>query len=154
MDIFSTLKAMPNKLLNKDGSITDFKGNIISPADPNLAEVYKRSKSIANKFLNDDDEVKTYAEISVEIFEVVDILPEIGEKNKIYLVPSENGYFDEYFYNSNGKWDKIGEVKIDLSNYPNREEVAEAIAANSVEDKKYTDDAIKQNITNVLGGIY
>ena len=50
MDVFSTLKAMPNKLLNKDGSITDFKGNIITPADPNLADVYNRSKAIANKF--------------------------------------------------------------------------------------------------------
>ena len=69
-------------------------------------------------------------------------------------MPSENGYFDEYFYNSNGKWDKIGEVKIDLSNYPTRDEVANAIAANSTEDKKYTDEAIKQNITNVLGGEY
>ena len=49
---------------------------------------------------------------------------------------------------------KIGEVKIDLSNYPTREEVANAIAANSTEDKKYTDEAIKQNITNVLGGEY
>ena len=62
--------------------------------------------------------------------------------------------FDEYFYNPNGKWDKIGEVKIDLSNYPTRDEVANAIAANSTEDKKYTDEAIKQNITNVLGGEY
>ena len=69
-------------------------------------------------------------------------------------MPSENGYFDEYFYNSNGKWDKIGEVKIDLSNYPTRDEVANAIAANSTADKKYTDEAIKQNITNVLGGEY
>lgn len=145
MDVFSTLKAMPNKLLNKDGSITDFKGNIISPADPNLAEVYERSKSIANKFLNSEDEVKTYAEISVEIFEVVDVLPEIGEKNKIYLVPSENGMFDEYFYNPNEKWDKIGEVKIDLSNYPNRQEVADAIAANSTADRQYVDEQI-QNI--------
>lgn len=154
MDIFSTLKAMPNKLLNKDGSITDFKGNIISPADPDLAEVYERSKSIVNKFLNGNDEIKTYAEISVEIFEVVDVLPEIGEKNKIYLVPSDSGMFDEYFWNENNKWDKIGEVKIDLSNYPNRDEVASAIAANSTEDRKYTDDAIKQNIINVLGGEY
>lgn len=154
MDVFSTLKAMPNKLLNKDGSITDFKGNIITPADPNLADVYNRSKAIANKFLTNTDEVKTYAEISVEIFEVVDVLPEIGEKNKIYLVPSENGYFDEYFWNENNKWDKIGEVKIDLSNYPSREEVVNAIAANSTADRKYTDDRIKVSITNMLGGEY
>ena len=142
MDVFSSLRAMPNKLLNKDGSITDFKGNIITPADPALAEVYARSKSIANKFLNSDDEIKTYAEISVEIFQVVDVLPEIGEKNKIYLIPSENGMFDEYFYNSNNKWDKIGEVSIDLSDYPNKHEVADAIAANSVADREYVDEQI------------
>ena len=69
-------------------------------------------------------------------------------------MPSENGYFDEYFYNSNGKWDKIGEVKIDLSNYPTKDEVANAIAANSTADREYTDTAIKTSITDILGGIY
>lgn len=156
MDVFDTMKALPNKLLNADGSITDFQGNILAPADEVLAEVYKRSKSTANRFLDNDGEVKTYAEISVNIFEVVDELPEFGEKNKIYLVPSKDfpGSFDEYFWNENNKWDKIGEVKIDLSNYPTKEQVAEAIAKNSVEDKKYTDDAIKTSITKVLGGEY
>ena len=145
---------MPNKLLNKDGSITDFQGNIILPADDSRAEAYRLSKAIANKFLNSDDEIKTYAEISVQLFTIVDVLPEEGEKNKIYLVPSENGMFDEYFWNDNNKWDKIGEVTIDLSNYPNRQEVADAIAANSTADREYTDNAIKASITDVLGGEY
>lgn len=156
MDIFSTIKALPNKLLNADGSITDFQGNILSPADDALAEVYKRSKSIANKFMDNDGEVKTYAEISLDIFVPVEELPEYGEKNKIYLVPSKDfpGEFDEYFWNPNNQWDRVGRVKIDLSNYPTREQVAEAIAKNSVEDKKYTDEAIKTSITKVLGGMY
>ena len=145
---------MPNKLLNKDGSITDFQGNIILPADDSRAETYRLSKAIANKFLNSDEEIKTYAEISVQLFTIVDVLPAEGEKNKIYLVPSENGMFDEYFWNDNNKWDKIGEVTIDLSNYPNRQEVADAIAANSTADREYTDNAIKASITDVLGGVY
>ena len=154
IDTFNLLKSMPNKLLNKDGSITDFQGNIILPADDSRAEAYRLSKAIANKFLNSDEEIKTYAEISVQLFTIVDVLPEEGEKNKIYLVPSENGMFDEYFWNDNNKWDKIGEVTIDLSNYPNRQEVADAIAANSTADREYTDNAIKSSITDVLGGIY
>lgn len=154
IETYNLLRALPNKLLNSDGSITDFQGNTILPADNGRAETYRLSRAMANKFLNNNEEIKTYAEISVQLFMVVDSLPEEGESNKIYLVPSENGYFDEYFYNTNGKWDKIGEVTIDLSNYPTRDEVANAIAANSTADKKYTDEAIKQNITNVLGGEY
>ena len=154
IDTFNLLKSMPNKLLNKDGSITDFQGNIILPADDSRAEAYRLSKAIANKFLNSDEEIKTYAEISVQLFTIVDTLPTEGEKNKIYLVPSENGMFDEYFWNDNNKWDKIGEVTIDLSNYPNRQEVADAIAANSTADREYTDNAIKASITDVLGGEY
>lgn len=154
IDTFNLLKSMPNKLLNKDGSITDFQGNIILPADDSRAEAYRLSRAIANKFLNSDEEIKTYAEISVQLFTIVDVLPEEGEKNKIYLVPSENGMFDEYFWNDNNKWDKIGEVTIDLSNYPNRQEVADAIAANSTADREYTDNAIKASITDVLGGEY
>lgn len=154
IDTFNLLKSMPNKLLNKDGSITDFQGNIILPTDDSRAEAYRLSKAIANKFLNSDEEIKTYAEISVQLFTIVDVLPSEGEKNKIYLVPSENGMFDEYFWNENNKWDKIGEVTIDLSNYPNRQEVADAIAANSAADREYTDNAIKASITDVLGGEY
>lgn len=154
VDAFNLLKSMPNKLLNKDGSITDFQGNIILPADDGRAETYRLSKAIANKFLNSDEEIKTYAEISVQLFTIVDTLPTEGEKNKIYLVPSENGMFDEYFWNDNNKWDKIGEVTIDLSDYPNRQEVADAIAANSTADREYTDNVIKSSITDILGGAY
>lgn len=125
--VYELSKALPNKWLNADGSITDFQGNIISPANEMNAEVYKTSKALANKFITENDEVKTYAEVSFEMFLVVDTLPEEGEKNKIYLIPSDNGMFDEYFYNENGKWDKIGEVSIDLSNYPTFTQMNKAI---------------------------
>ena len=125
--VYELSKALPNKLLNADGSITDFQGNIISPANTINAEVYKHSKAMANKFVTESGDTKTYAEISFEMFIVVDTLPEEGEKNKIYLVPSENGMFDEYFWNINNEWDKIGEVTIDLSNYPTFSQMNQAI---------------------------
>ena len=125
--VYELSKALPNKLLNADGSITDFQGNIISPANKVNAEVYKNSKAIANKFVTESGDTKTYAEISLDIFRVVDTLPEKGEKNRIYLVPGENGMFDEYFWNENGKWDKIGEVSIDLTNYPTFDQMNSAI---------------------------
>lgn len=127
--VYELSKALPNKLLNADGSVTDFQGNIISPANEINAEVYKNSKSIANKFMTESGDTKTYAEISLDIFIVVDTLPEEGEKNKIYLVPGQNGMFDEYFWNENSKWDKIGEVNIDLSNYPTFNQMNSAIDA-------------------------
>ena len=154
IETYDLLRALPNKLLNSDGSITDFQGNTILPADNGRAETYRLSRAMANKFLNNTEEIKTYAEISVQLFMVVDSLPEEGESNKIYLVPGDNGYFDEYFWNPNSKWDKVGEVTIDLSNYPNKKEVADAIAVNSTSDRTYTDEQIRSNITNVLGGEY
>lgn len=128
MDLtYEMSKSLPNKWLNPDGSITDGQGNIIQPANESGRQVYNTSKSFVNKFVDTDGEAKTYEQISLNIFEVVEELPETGEKNKIYLVPAENGMFDEYFYNENGKWDKIGEVMIDLSNYPTFDQMNAAI---------------------------
>lgn len=125
--VYELSKALPNKLLNADGSITDFQGNIISPANEINAEVYKNSKAIVNKFVTESGDTKTYAEISLDIFIVVDTLPEEGEKNRIYLVPGTDRTFDEYFWNENNKWDRIGEVNIDLSNYPTFDQMNAAI---------------------------
>ena len=132
-------KSLPNKLLNEDGSVTDFQGNTVLPADDTRADVFKLTKPIANKFETEDGDVKTYAQISLELFVPVEVLPDIGEKNKIYLVPSDNGMFDEYYWNENEKWDKIGEVSIDLSKYWTIDEV-----------KQYVDGQVK----DVLGGEY
>ncbi len=119
-------KALPNKWLNPDGSITDSQGNIISPATTTMAAVYKTSKSIVNKFIDVDGETKTYEQISMDIFVPVDKLPETGEKNKIYLVPAENGTFDEYYW-INDKWELLGNVSLDLSDYPTFEQMNAAI---------------------------
>ena len=121
-------KALPNKWLNPDGSITDGQGNIISPATTTMAAVYKTSKSIVNKFIDVDGETKTYEQISMDLFIPVDELPEVGEKNKIYLVPADNGTFDEYYWVvDQGKWEELGNVSLDLSNYPTIDQMNTAI---------------------------
>lgn len=131
-------KALPNKWLNPDGSITDSQGNIISPATEAMASVYKVSKSIVNKFIDIDGETKTYEQISLNIFVPVDKLPATGEKNKIYLVPAENGTFDEYYW-INDKWELLGNVALDLSDYPTIEQM---------------NAAINEAIYGALGGVY
>ena len=131
-------KALPNKWLNPDGSITDGQGNVISPATTTMAAVYKTSKSIVNKFIDVDGETKTYEQISMDIFVPVDKLPAAGEKNKIYLVPADNGTFDEYYW-INDKWELLGNVALDLSDYPTIEQM---------------NAAINEAIYGALGGVY
>ena len=120
MDIVYELsKALPNKWLNPDGSITDGQGNIISTGNQSMAELYKNSKSQVNKYIDVDGEIKTQSQISADIFVPVDKLPETGEKDKIYLVPAGDGTFDEYYWVvDQNKWDMLGNVKLDLSDYP------------------------------------
>ena len=131
-------KALPNKWLNPDGSITDGQGNIISPATTTMAAVYKTSKSLVNKFIDVDGETKTYEQISMDIFVPVDKLPETGEKSKIYLVPADNGTFDEYYW-INDKWELLGNVALDLSDYPTFDQM---------------NAAINEAVYGALGGVY
>ena len=137
-EAYELSKALPNKWLNPDGSITDGQGNIISPASEANAIVYQNSKSVINKFIDIDGETKTYEQISMDLFEPVDVLPETGEKNKIYLVPAKNGTFDEYYWTGE-KWEIMGNVAIDLSDYPTFDQM---------------NAAIQNAVGNVLGGEY
>ena len=139
MDLaYELSKALPNKWLNPDGSITDGQGNIITPANEANAIVYRNSKSVVNKFVDIDGETKTYEQISMDIFTPVDELPETGEKNKIYLIPAKNGTFDEYYWTGD-KWELMGNVMLDLSDYPTFDQM---------------NAAIQDAVYNVLGGEY
>lgn len=135
--------ALPNKWLNPDGSITDNKGNVVSPASESMMRVYNNSKAIVNKFVDADGNVRTYAEISLELFVPVDVLPDVGESNKIYLVPNSDGTFDEYYWNNGYGWEVLGSVNINLSNYPTFDQMTIAIT-----------EAINDAIYNALGGEY
>ncbi len=137
-DAYELSKALPNKWLNPDGSITDGQGNIISPANEANAIVYKNSKSVINKFIDIDGDTKTYEQISMDLFEPVETLPAIGEKNKIYLVPAKGGTFDEYYWTGE-KWEVMGNVAIDLADYPTFDQM---------------NAAINQAVFDALGGGY
>ena len=81
--------------------------------------------SLPNKFLNPDGTYSTLDEIFADIvdsdlFIIVDELPAEGDPKKIYLLPDGEGGFIEYHY-VNGKWDVVGGINIDLSNYPTKQ---------------------------------
>ena len=118
----SRKRAIPNKLLQEDGTVTDLMDNqVVNPT-----EIYNKKPALPNKFLNPDGSYSTLNEIlgkaiDTTLFIVVDTLPEIGNPNKIYLVPNNTGSFDEYFWNNKNQWDKIGALNVPMQafeNYP------------------------------------
>lgn len=86
-----------------------------------MINAYDSKNALPNKFLNPDGTYSTLNEIlsgtiDSDLFIVVEELPDTGDTNKIYLVPNGEGGFTEYHY-VDDKWDIIGSVDIDLSDY-------------------------------------
>ena len=116
----SRKRAIPNKLLQEDGTVTDLMGNQVV----NSTEIYNKKPALPNKFLNPDGSYSTLSEIlgkviDTTLFIVVDTLPEIGNPNKIYLISNNTGSFDEYFWNSKNQWDKIGALNVPMQSFEN-----------------------------------
>lgn len=119
-DALKNIPSIPNKWLQKDGTITDFAGNIVTSSDP----IYEKKAALPNKFLNSDGSHSTLEELLGKVvdntlFIVVDALPDTGEANKIYLVPNSTGSFDEYFWNNKNQWDKIGALNVPMQSFNN-----------------------------------
>lgn len=76
--------------------------------------------------------------------QVVDILPETGETDTIYLVkkdnPGEQNLYDEYVY-ANGAWKHIGDTSVDLTDYYTKEESDEKLLTK--QDKLVAGDGIE-----------
>lgn len=120
MNAYDLKQSIPNKLLQRDGSITDFVGQ----TSTNPVMEYTNRPALPNKFLNPDGSYSTLSEIlgkviDTTLFIVVDTLPEIGNPNKIYLVPNNTGSFDEYFWNNRNQWDKIGALNVPMQSFEN-----------------------------------
>lgn len=156
--ILNSKQALPNKLLQDDGSTTDIVGNVVV----NPVDSYNAKPALPNKFLNPDGTYSTLNEIiasmvDTSIYVLVDELPSTGDPQKIYLVPDKTGGFVEYHWTGE-KWDPIGMVEFDLSNYPTTKEMMNAIEAAALQTlnsaKDYTDKQITKNIKTVLGGEY
>ena len=140
--ILNSKVALPNKLLQDDGSITDITGAPVSE----MVDAYASKPALPNKFLNPDGSYSTLNEIiasmvDTSIYVIVDELPQDGDPQKIYLVPDGKGGFIEYRW-TGSKWDPIGMLEFDLTNYDTRAQVEAKIAVALAEAKAYTDNAI------------
>lgn len=85
--------------------------------------ITKTVENLSNYYLKNEtytrDEVANLiGGLSKIIIQPVDILPDSGDSNTIYLIPSEtgNGIRDQYIY-VNGEWKKIGDTTVNLADY-------------------------------------
>lgn len=115
--------------INVEGISYDIKDNIsgyiINTVD-NLLNYYLKSETYNKNQI--DQLINAITTINIQ---VVDIKPEVGQSNIIYLVPvlesAEDNYYEEFLY-INNKWELIGTTKIDLSNYVTNEMLNNALA--------------------------
>ena len=144
--ILDSKKGLPNKLLQADGTTTDMLGNVVVNPD----SAWDSKPALPNKWLNPDGTYSTLNEIiagmvDTGIYVIVDELPSEGNPQKIYLVPDGKGGFVEYHW-TGSKWDPIGTIDIDLSNYSTTQEMMNAIEAAGIltlnSAKTYTDEQI------------
>lgn len=146
--VFDSKQALPNKLLQSDGSVTDLAGNAVIGAIP----VYEGKSALPNKWLNPDGTYSTLAEIVAsmidnELFIVVDELPASGETNKIYLLVQDDNKVIEYIW-TNNKWNPVGMVEFDLNNYYTKDQVTQLISTALQSAKDYADGKANSAETN------
>lgn len=97
---------------------------------PNLDE-YATLTTLNTSYYNRNQVNELISSIENVSFEIVDVLPEAGYSNIIYLVPqeiSENNLYDEYIWLNDGKiFEKIGSTEVNLENYYNKTEIDDRI---------------------------
>lgn len=112
-----------SKISSHDLSTTahsDIRGLITNLMNSALtAAKLKKGKGI-NIEAQSDGNVKISSTVETQLFVVVSSLPPSGIENRLYLVPKTGGdvqnNFEEYLY-TNGRWELVGNVSIDLANY-------------------------------------
>ena len=155
-----------DKAVNIDLSAYAIKSEVESALDGKVDKVDgmglmsdAEKAKIANLADNANETYATKAELSgIPKFGkvVVDELPATGEDDKIYLVPnagSGTNARDEYIY-VNGAWEMLGTTETDLSDYYNKDEVDDLIAAvNGDIGAVYTKSQIDEIVTRIDGDI-
>ena len=111
----------------------------------NLVNYYKKTDTYSKTEVNN-----LISSIKTVNIKKVDVLPEEGETNLIYFVPStkaqEQNGFDEYMYLDTG-WEKIGTTTIDLSDYQTNEQL-ELILESYVKNDDFVKELAKKLDTN------
>lgn len=109
--IFSEFSGDYNDLENKPDL-----SNFITNTVDNLLNYYKKSESYTKEEVNNI--VSNIATLNIEVVESLPV--ENISTSTIYLLAKENNeesnIYDEYIYVSNN-WEKVGDTKVDLSNY-------------------------------------
>ena len=121
------------------------------------AYYYTKSETYSQAQVN-----KLLASVNKPAFEVVDVLPESGEQNVIYLVKKDtsseqNDVYDEYVWIADedgmSHWEHIGSTAVDLSNYYTKSEITALLNNQKTEIittcNAYTDAAIATALGNV-----
>ena len=119
-EVDGLIAVVEGKIPTSLSQLSNAETGFITAAVDNLINYYTKTE------VND-----LIGQVTTISFEVVDVLPQTGEANKIYLIPStegqpQNGY-DEYIY-VNESWEKIGSTDIDLSQYSTKEYVNQQIS--------------------------
>ena len=95
---------IPNGLLNPDGSVTTFSGDLISEPSEEGAKEYERRQPIVNKFLNPDGSISTLNEILKEpepFIELISDSPQVVNFNSgDYLRVFSNCFLSEVDLNA------------------------------------------------------
>lgn len=129
-------------ITDKEGTTTaEVKDGIDETVD-NLVNYYLKAET----YTKDEVQELISAIKSMQI-EVVENLPEVGESNKIYLVPKdgeENDVYNEYVW-INNKYELIGNTEVDLTNFYTKEQT-DNLLSNKVGKEDYA-------VTNGDGGI-
>lgn len=136
-NLYQSKSAIANKFLNPNGKTSTLDeiitqvvpGTTLTETTSTPAKEYQSKPAVANKFLNTDGTYSTLDEILARTIggitqfdvQVVEELPEVGEKGVLYLVPNEGSggnIYDEYVWiPSTESFEKIGTTEIDLSGY-------------------------------------
>ena len=113
---------------------------VLEDGSANIQTMGDKDNSVATKGYV-DSELATF-----DFIKVVNVLPESGLPNKIYLVPraevGENNLFDEYIW-VNDSWEFITTktVEVDLTDYATKDEVTSEIGNSLSDYVKNTDHA-------------
>lgn len=98
---------------------------------PDVSEYITKDVSGLTNYYDKADIDKKITEIKTLKAVVIEVLPESGETDTLYLVPNSkeegNNIKDEYMW-INGKWELIGSTEIDLTPYLTKEEASSTYA--------------------------
>lgn len=97
------------------GYVSEATANFITNTVNNLTNYYLKSETYDRTEVNN-----LIGAIQTAHFEIVNVLPPIGESNVIYLIlrsdPETSNIYDEYIYINNA-YEKIGSTDVDLTGY-------------------------------------